>query len=123
MIENCLAVQLNRLRKQSQLGWQIYLADRETPNHWWSSLLRPAESRRARARAEVSAESAWEYTVALEEQVARLTQHAKNAEGCLSLLGSARNQEHLDEMIVLLRADGIQSVMHHADHTSELVEH
>ena len=70
----------------------------------------PAASRLARARAEVSAEHSWEYASLLEKQVAQLTQHVKNVEGCLSLIGNARDQEHLDEMLAMLRADGLHNV-------------
>ena len=112
-MDDCLEAQIGHLQKKSKFSWQAYLAAREISNKWWVSLLWPAESRRARARAEVSAEHSWEYALLLEKHVAQLTQHVKNVEGCLSLIGNPRSPEHLAEMVDMLREDGLHSLLEH----------
>ena len=120
-MENRLEVQLGRLQQRANLAWQAFLAARDISNRWWVTLLWPAESRRARARAEVSAEHSCEYAIALEAQVVQLRQLVKQAEGCLALIGNPRSPEHFDELIAILRKDGIRPVVHHADGTSEVI--
>ena len=112
-MKTCPEAQIGRLQKRAKLARQTYLSDRNISNRWLVSLLWPAASRLARARAEVSADHSWEYAIALEAQIAQLSLHVKNVEGCLTHLGSARNQEHLDEMIAILREDGLHSLSDH----------
>ena len=110
---DCLETQIGRLRKQAQLTRQIQVSARAKPFRWRSALFRPGELRRRITQVEVSAESAWQYSLALEAQIAQLTQYVKNVEGCLTHLGSARDQAHLKEMIAILRADGLHSLLDH----------
>ena len=102
-----IEVKIGHLQNRSNLARQIYLANRDVSNRWWVTLLWPSASRLARAKAEVSADSAWRYSLALEARVIQLNQCMKHAERCLSLIGNARDQEHLDEMRAMLRADGL----------------